>query len=362
MSIYIYIFIFLLVCNFLVCDQPPKEQGGDVVAAADTLQDVHVETFGALSKREKVEYILEQLRLTLAKQDYVRAHIVAGKISRPQLKEESMEEYKIKFYQLLTIYHRRHLKDAFELAKDYHAIYSTPVPAVAVLPPAVSPPTTATTTKTAMTTDSTTTMETEEAVHVPVQTPESIMQAFKATIVFLALSPYTSEQQDLMHRIQRDPNLTKLPASFKSVIDLFLKKEIIPYPLPGQAQELEQIPDFGQDYLTTHWQDVWHRRVIQHNIRVVSLYYKQVRLDRLAVLLQLDPDRTEREVAAMVSDCSSGGTLLAAKMDRPQRIVRFSAPKSPEQILTEWAADIDKVLHLVETTSHLINKENMTAQ
>ena len=35
--------------------------------AADVLGEVHVETYGSLSKREKVEFILEQMRLTLMK-------------------------------------------------------------------------------------------------------------------------------------------------------------------------------------------------------------------------------------------------------------------------------------------------------
>ena len=41
-----------------------QEQEGDIAGAADTLQDVHVETYGSLSKKDKVEFILEQMRLT----------------------------------------------------------------------------------------------------------------------------------------------------------------------------------------------------------------------------------------------------------------------------------------------------------
>lgn len=59
----------------------------------------------------------------------------------------------------------------------------------------------------------------------------------------------------------------------------------------------------------------------------------------------------------MVSDGS-----VYAKMDRPADTVRFFAKQTPEAILTDWAADIDKLLHLVETTTHLINKEKMTKQ
>jgi 26S proteasome regulatory subunit N5 len=134
-----------------------------------------------------------------------------------------------------------------------------------------------------------------------------------------------------------------------------LKKEIINYPMPQQA-EIEALPSFleGGD-LAKHWHDTFHRRIIQHNIRVVSIYYKRIHGARLAQLLQLEPVRLESEIASMVSDGS-----VYAKIDRPKDIVRFSVSKAPEAILSDWGSDIDKLLHLVETTTHLIHKENMT--
>jgi 26S proteasome regulatory subunit N5 len=121
------------------------------------------------------------MRLTLAKQDYIRAAIVAGKISRKNLMEENMESYKVKFFTLLLIYHR-HEKDALELVKDYHSIYSTP--------------------------------------HI-LADENKWMDAFQNAIVFLALSPYSNEQQDLLNRINTDSNLEKLPTC-KYVLVLFI--------------------------------------------------------------------------------------------------------------------------------------------
>jgi 26S proteasome regulatory subunit N5 len=135
---------------------------------------------------------------------------------------------------------------------------------------------------------------------------------------------------------------------------LLLKKEIITYPLANQ-QELESWPAFNEGDLTQHWRETFHRRIIQHNVRVASIYYRQIHGSRLAQLLGLDAERLEQEIASMVSDGS-----VYAKIDRPKDIIRFAAAKNPEAILSDWAADIDKLLHLVETTTHLINKENMT--
>jgi 26S proteasome regulatory subunit N5 len=129
-----------------------------------------VETYGSLSKKEKVEFILEQMRLTLANKDFVRAAIVSSKISRKHLQEESMEAYKVTFYQHMCEYHRSQ-RDALELAKDYHAVYSTP--------------------------------------HVLADLSKWT-SALRSTVIFLALAPHGNEQQDMMNRVSLDPNLDKL--------------------------------------------------------------------------------------------------------------------------------------------------------
>lgn len=251
------------------------------------------------------------MRLTLAKKDYVRAAIVAGKVSRKHLQEDNMEEYKVKFFTLMAELHR-HEKNAFLLAKDYHSIYSTPM------------------------------ILNDDA---------KWKEALQATVVYLALSPYSNEQQDMMNRVHKDSNLEKL-SSFQLTIKILLKKEIISYPMTNQV-ELEGVSailEGGQD-LIQFWHESFHRRIIQHNVRVASLYYRRIHGTRLAQLLGLEPERLEREISSMVSDGS-----VYAKIDRPKDIVRFAEPKTPESVLSEWASDIDKLLHMVETTTHLINK------
>ena len=39
-----------------------------------------VETYGSMEKKEKVEFILEQMRLCLAKKDYIRTQIISKKV------------------------------------------------------------------------------------------------------------------------------------------------------------------------------------------------------------------------------------------------------------------------------------------
>ena len=79
-----------------------KEADGDIDGATDAMLDVYVETFGALSKREKIDFILEQVRLTILKGDWVRVLIVAKKVQKKFLEEPEMEDLKLRFYGLMV--------------------------------------------------------------------------------------------------------------------------------------------------------------------------------------------------------------------------------------------------------------------
>ena len=49
-----------------------RESEGKIAEAADLLSEVQVETYGSMERQEKVELILEQMRLCLLTQDYIR--------------------------------------------------------------------------------------------------------------------------------------------------------------------------------------------------------------------------------------------------------------------------------------------------
>lgn len=313
-----------------------KEARGDTAGAADVLQEVHVETYGSLSKREKVEFMLEQMRLTLLKWDYVRSFIVSNKVRRNVLDEEGMAELKVKFYTLLAKYYA-HEKDAFELAKCYHSIYSTPI----------------------------------------VQEVETRWtEALANTVVFLCLSEYSNEVKDMMERINLDPRLEKMPEC-RDVILAYLRDEIIHYPLPyqgvleavsglvnanvddGDGGAGRNIEAHGTPLLLSkssleHWQTTFHSRIIEHNLRVTSVYYRRIRTSRLATLLSLDVSTTEQHISHMVSN-----GMLYAKIDRPKDEVRFMKKQCEEEVLGDWASDIGKLLGLVDETTYLIHKERM---
>lgn len=50
-----------------------------------------VETYGSMEKKEKVEFILEQMRLCIAVKDYIRTQIISKKINTKFFQEEGTE-------------------------------------------------------------------------------------------------------------------------------------------------------------------------------------------------------------------------------------------------------------------------------
>ena len=67
----------------------------------DTCISLQVETFGSMEKREKVEFILEQMRLCLAKKDYIRTQIISKKINTKFFEDKDFDELKLKYYELM---------------------------------------------------------------------------------------------------------------------------------------------------------------------------------------------------------------------------------------------------------------------
>eukprot|EP00639_Heterosigma_akashiwo_P004874 CAMPEP_0194575424 /NCGR_PEP_ID=MMETSP0292-20121207/10913_1 /TAXON_ID=39354 /ORGANISM="Heterosigma akashiwo, Strain CCMP2393" /LENGTH=439 /DNA_ID=CAMNT_0039427207 /DNA_START=77 /DNA_END=1396 /DNA_ORIENTATION=- len=292
------------------------EADGDVQAACDCMGEVHVETYGAVGKKEKAEFILEQLRLTLAREDYVRAVINSRKLNRKILKEDGMQEIKVRFYELMIRYDQ-HENNPLAIAQHYHEIYDTP----------------------------------------SVQAdPEKADAALSACVLFLVLSPHSNEQADMLERVKRLGRPLERVPDFQEAARRFTTPELIRWPMGGPGAALAGHPALaraGADRARA-WTADLRVRVVQHNIRTIAKYYKQIRMKRLSEHLQLTEDETETHLAALVSEHG-----FRAKMDRPGGVVAFAQARAPEGVLSDWNSDISQLLGLVERTCHLINKENM---
>jgi 26S proteasome regulatory subunit N5 len=293
-----------------------KEAEGDIEEAANLLQEVQVESFGAMERREKTEYILHQMRLVIAKKDFVRTQIIAKKINPKLLDAEDFQDVKLR-YNYFMIKYWLHEKGFLDVAKCYLAIFKTSI----------------------------------------VQAEESKWtEALVAYALYLTLSEYSNEQDDMLNRLDilETKKLDKVPV-IKQLIKIFLKKEIIAWPLAHES-ELQALGVFQE---STHegGADRWKllkKRVVQHNIKVISEYYDQIHTKRLCELIGLSERETEEELSELV--CSK---FVFARIDRPAGTIKFGQKKTYTDHLNNWSDGIAKMLDLVENTCHLIQKEQM---
>lgn len=68
-----------------------RESEGEITVASDLLQDLQVETFGSMERREKVDFILEQMRMLKVQLDWEKLGIVSKRINVKWLSEPDHE-------------------------------------------------------------------------------------------------------------------------------------------------------------------------------------------------------------------------------------------------------------------------------
>jgi len=295
-----------------------REQAGDIPGAADILQEEQVETYGGMNKREKNEFLLEQVRLTLGKRDYIRASILSKKVQRKVLDEPGMEDLKIRLHRLLIAFHL-HERDAFQIAQSHLAIFAC---ASVRANPALA--------------------QTE----------------LRNAALLLALAPWEAHQSDAMRRAAAEPEMQSaalLP--YHRLLTKLLTPEVCDWPLPDHAV-LQADPFIAAD---PSWLETLAARVVEHNIRTVAKYYTRITIARLATFCRLDANATEAHVCRMVTSTTPGIEPLAAKIDRPKGVISFGRKTSADATLSQLGSDVGALLDLVEATVHLIHKENMLA-
>lgn len=185
---------------------------------------------------------------------------------------------------------------------------------------------------------------------------ELSLKYLKTVAIFVVLTPFSNLQNDLISRVVIDKNLSKLPIE-EELIKIFTTKELISWKSleSSLVSKLlsEEVFDQETEKGKLHLSDL-KKRVTEFNLRVISIYYSTIKLDRLCELLELDQLQTENYIIELVNKGD-----LYAKINRPFKVVTFIKPKTENELLNEWSSDIDRLLESVETVEHLINKEEM---
>ncbi|CDF38365.1 unnamed protein product [Chondrus crispus] len=296
-----------------------REKNGDIDGAATIMQETQVETFSGMERREKFDFILEQIRLCLEKSDFIRGAIIAKKIMARQLNREGLSDIKMRYYALMIRIHI-HNSDFMETCRAYLERFETCKAG------------------------------TDQA---------STIRELRLAAFLVILSPLDNMQKDTLLRVQGLKILEDLPR-YKELLKLFSTTELIRWPvlMEQYMQELSAVAALSKAEMKDEefkWEAALQERVTEHNLRVMSTYYSRIKLQSLAELLDLSQEQTERKLAAMVSDKKA----LWAKIDRPAKIVSFAKPKDADAILNKWASNVTNILDTVEKACHLVHRETM---
>ena len=331
-----------------------KKGKGDVKGAAETLCELQVETFGSMERREKTEFILDQVELCIENDDWTQAGILSRKISTkylarkpiktqeqldkeaadrekrrnkgedvPEEKEDDVTDLKLRYYEQQIIL-AKHDDKYLDACKNYRQVLDT------------------------------TAVEEDEA---------KLHPTLQRIIYYVILAPYDNEQSDLLHRISADTRNAQIPVE-ASLLKLFTIPELMRWPEVAEqygphltsTDVFSAQPDAADPKAHKRWEDL-RRRVIEHNVRVVAKYYTRIRTTRLCQLLDLSEEETEKYLSELVT-----GKTVYAKIDRPAGVVSFEVKKGTEEVLNEWSGNMKGLLGLLERIDHLITKEEMMAR
>lgn len=334
-----------------------KKQQGDVKAACDILCELQVETFGSMTRREKTEFILEQVALCIEKGDWTSAGILSRKIStryfarKPKKTPEQLEkerkereeaeknrsmddppiepiddvtDLKLRYYEQQILL-AKHDDKYLDVCKNYRQVLDT------------------------------------QAVE---EDSEKLKAVLQRVIYFVILAPHDNEQSDLLHRVHRDSRNAQIPVEAQ-LLKLFTIPELMRWPVISEqfgkqlcATDVFDVQASQSSDPKAHqrWQDL-RKRVIEHNVRVVAKYYTRIQIPRLTQLLDLSEDETEKYIAELVT-----AKTIYAKIDRPAKIVSFAKPRDADDALNEWSGNMKSLLGLLERIDHLITKEEMMAR
>lgn len=298
-----------------------KEEEGDIAGATAVMLELQVETYGSMSRLERASLILEQMRLCLAKKDFMRTQIIAKKINIKIFSDEDDEKtqaLKLKYYEVMMEL-ARHEGWHLELCRHNRAILET------------------------------------SAVR---YNTEKRNTALSRAVLYLILAPHEPEQADLTHRLLADKLLDVIP-TYKELLRLFVNPELIKWSglceiYEEDLRETEVFSPYTEEGCK-RWTDL-RNRVVEHNIRIMAKYYTKITLTRMAELLDLPVDETE---ACLCNLVETG--VINARTDRPAGVVRFTGTQEPAALLDAWASSLSKLMSLVNHTTHLIHQEEMLA-
>ncbi|KAI0347847.1 PCI-domain-containing protein [Trametopsis cervina] len=310
-----------LATNATPTSPSPKESRQ---TASDLVSELQVETYSSMERREKTEFLLEQMRFLImvarekdaekgqegtsnaiggGEAEWVKVRVAGRKVNEAFLTQKENEDLKLKYYDMMIQYALQH-SEYLDATKYYYKVWETP------------------------------SIKSDEAGRG--------REALEHIVYYIVLAPHDNEQSDMIHRLYKDPALQKLELHH-ALIKCFVTQELMRWPgiesIYGPS--LRETSVFSSNKF---WEDL-HTRVIEHNIRIAAKYYTRITLTRLTDLLDLTPREAEETLSRLVVS-----KTVWARIDRPTGIINFRQARTAEDVMNDWSSDMSKLLSLIEKT------------
>jgi len=300
------------------------ESRGELGAALDLIIKSHVETYANLEFTTKTEFILEQMRLSLACNENTRFELVSKKVSQKFIKECEDEKYLMMYHDYLIKFHVKTSK-FFECAKSFDLLLKCK------------------------------TMQNNSVEK---------NKILKLLTAVLSLSEYEKPAIEMMEKLNQNEDMVSLPNYLNFMKD-FTGGEIIQLShfnatFKDQIFTCPTEPFHGfisSDNLQSIIQLV-ERRLNERNMVIISRVFCSLTLQRAAEILEMSQADTEDLIVDMITANKICG--LINRMGKINIVFKeLSDCNTNLKSLDDWSKGLESMMKLVENTSYMISNEEM---
>ncbi|KAH8739680.1 Rpn5 like 26S proteasomal regulatory subunit 12 [Cryptosporidium ryanae] len=344
-----------------------KQEQNELKEASLLLEDISVETIGNMELVEKIQYVLEQMRLSLLCSDFVRLQIFAKKIN-PKIIEKFVDLKVIYYQYLIILWH--HEQNPREISQCYLHILKSIISddnnkCISNIPKYMKVPI----------------LKYSSNEDIP-----SISSCIEGFIIYLILDSYSSEISNEIKLFEKEFHKyieRNIPYCIQFISD-YINQELIffestktfNYNIPSYFKQLsnsnvfkvnKNIPDNSDIYYTEYKRckinlfdnidryTLFLHRIQERNFVLISKYYKTISFERIQDLINLNED----ELQAVINDLVEK-KVFYAKINQPLKKIVFNNNNINKY--NKFHHNIGVVLDQLDHISDLISNDLMIQQ
>ncbi|OII74595.1 uncharacterized protein cubi_00148 [Cryptosporidium ubiquitum] len=351
-----------------------KQEDNDLKGASKLLEDITVETIGNMDLREKTQYVIEQMRLSLLCRDFVRLQIFAKKIN-PKIIEKFVELKVIYYQYLIILWHFEQnpreisicflnlLNSITNFENDTENNYEK---LISEIPEYMKSPIS------------------QYNLSEKVPTVTSCIEGY---IIYLILGPYSTTIREELIKFSKDyqKHIERNAQYISTFLNDYINNELIflestktfNYTIPKYFSQLSNCFFFSNSdneinndaYYTEYKRckinlcskkdrfNLFMQRIQERNISVISSYYKTISFQRLQDLLNLDG----QELQLVVNHLVERG-IFSAKINQPAGIITFTNNSNTNGQFNQFHKNIGEILNKLDLLKDLISNDMMVHQ